>query len=142
MGPHVGLKSPSQISPTTAFIWKVLSGEQVPKPITENPAYVDVRDVASAVVYCVNHPDLSDRQRYLLSRGVVTPQACADILRDHYQSKRQISTGEPGQGYRADFGYSPSRSFDGSKIVRATGKEYYKVEQTLIDTAISLEKFI
>ncbi|CAM1501882.1 Fc.00g038660.m01.CDS01 [Cosmosporella sp. VM-42] len=143
MGPHLALDSVSQLSSTTAFIWKVFSGQEIPPPISENPAYVDVRDVARLVVFGVDNPEKANNQRYLASRGMVVPQAAADILRIAFPTHHdRIQMGTPGQGYTPKYAFPENRDFDGSKAVEATGQDHYAVEQSIIDTAKSLEKFL
>ena len=144
MGPPVGLESVDGFSNgTSAFIWKVFSGEEIPPPITPTPAFVDVRDVARLVVFGVDHPETANNERYLLARGMVFPQAAADILRKALPEHRdRIRAGIPGEGYDPKFGFAENRGIDGSKAVKTTGQDYYPVEQTIIDTAKVLEKFV
>lgn len=143
MGPPAALTSIKSLSETTAFIWKVFSGEEIPAPLTPSPAYVDVRDIARLVVFGVDHPETANNERYLLSRGVVFPQAAADILRKALPEHRdRIKLGTPGEGYDPDYAFPAGRVVDGSKAVKATGQDYYSVEQTIIDTAKFLEKFL
>lgn len=143
MGPPVGLESVDKISSTTGWIWTVFSGQDIPKPIVEDASFVDVRDIARVAVYGVDHGDKLDGERYLLANGVVSPQAAADVLREAYPDRRDvIKKGTPGEGYRPGFAYPEEKSIDGSKAVRATGQDYYPVEQTIRDTAKYLEKFL
>ncbi|KPM35564.1 hypothetical protein AK830_g11008 [Neonectria ditissima] len=143
MGPPVGLESPSKISGTTAFIWKVFAGQEIPAPISPEPGYVDVRDIARVVVFGVEHVDKADGERYILAKGVVTPQAAADVLREAFPGRRDIiKTGSPGKGYSSGFAFPETRFIDGSKAIEATGQDHYTVEQTIIDTAKFLEKFL
>jgi nucleoside-diphosphate-sugar epimerase len=143
MGPPVALQSIDKISETTAFIWTVFSGQDIPNPLIPQPSYVDVRDIARVVVYGVDHGDKTNGERFLLTRGIVPPQAAADILREAYPNRRDIiKEGTPGQGYLPGYAYPESKIIDGSKAVRATGQDYYSVEQTIIDTAKFLEKFL
>ncbi|KAI5460974.1 hypothetical protein BGZ63DRAFT_388108 [Mariannaea sp. PMI_226] len=143
MGPPAALDSIESLSGTTAFIWKVFSGQDIPAPLKPDPPYVDVRDIARAAVYAIDHGKEVNGERFLLIRGAIPPQAAADILREAYPARRDIiKEGTPGAGYRPGFAFPEQRVIDGSKIVRVTGKDYYSVEQTIIDTAKFLEKFL
>ncbi|KAM0351959.1 hypothetical protein ACHAPU_002475 [Fusarium lateritium] len=142
MGPQPGLDSISKIGGTTAFIWQVLAG-QLPKPLTPDPSYVDVRDIARVAVFSVANPKETDGERFLLTAGIVPPQAAADILRKEYPERQDIiKVGQPGEGYKPGYGYPEERVLDASKIVKLTGQGFFKVEQSIIDTAKSLEKFL
>lgn len=75
-------------------------------PAMEINGYVDVRDVAGIHLWCMEHPKRSDGQRYIVSAGLGTPQAAADILRQAYPSREDvIPRGEPGKGYLPDYGF-------------------------------------
>ncbi|CCT69936.1 related to V.vinifera dihydroflavonol 4-reductase [Fusarium fujikuroi IMI 58289] len=143
MGPQPGLESISKIGGTTAFIWQILSGQEIPKPLTPNPGYVDVRDIARVAVFSVDHPDKANGERFLLASGLVPPQAAADVLRKAYPERQDIiKVGTPGQGYFPDYRFPEERVLDASKAVKVTGQSFYHVEQTITDTAKSLEKFL
>lgn len=143
MGPQPGLESISKIGGTTAFIWQILSGQEIPKPLTPNPGYVDVRDIARVAVFSVDHPDKANGERFLLASGLVPPQAAADVLRKSYPERQDIiKAGTPGQGYFPGYKFPEERVLDASKAVKVTGQDFYSVEQTITDTAKSLEKFL
>ncbi|RKL18889.1 hypothetical protein BFJ68_g3910 [Fusarium oxysporum] len=143
MGPQPGLESISKIGGTTAFIWQILSGQDIPKPLTPNPGYVDVRDIARVAIFSVDHPDKVNGERFLLASGLVPPQAAADVLRKAYPERQDIiKAGNPGQGYFPGYEFPEERFLDASKAVKVTGQDFYPVEQTITDTAKSLEKFL
>ncbi|KAK7424753.1 hypothetical protein QQX98_000333 [Neonectria punicea] len=143
MGPPVALESLSKISETTAFILQVFAGQEIPAPISPDPGYVDVRDIARVVVFGVKHADKADGERYILAKGVITPQAAADVLREAFPDRRDIiKTGTPGKGYYPGFSFPETRFIDGSKAIKATGQDHYTAEQTIIDTAGFLEKYL
>ncbi|KAH7175653.1 hypothetical protein EDB81DRAFT_15461 [Dactylonectria macrodidyma] len=143
MGPPVALESLSKISGTTAFILQVFAGQEIPAPLTPNPGFVDVRDIARVVVFGVDHHDKANGERYILARGMVPPQAAADILREAFPDRRDIiKKGTPGEGYNPDFAFPETGIIDGSKAVKATGKSHYSVEQTIIDTANFLKGYL
>ncbi|CAJ0547722.1 Ff.00g044760.m01.CDS01 [Fusarium sp. VM40] len=143
MGPQPGLESISKIGSTTGFIWQVFSGQEIPKPFTPDPSYVDVRDIARVAVFSVDHPEKTNGERFLLTSGIVPPQAAADILRKEYPERQDIiKVGQPGEGYYPGYGYPEERVLDASKAIKLTGQDFYPVEQTIIDAAKSLEKFL
>ncbi|KAJ4254369.1 hypothetical protein NW762_009963 [Fusarium torreyae] len=143
MGPQPGLESISKIGSTTGFIWQVFSGQEIPQPLSPNPAFVDVRDIARVAVFSVDHPEKTNGERFLLTGGLVPPQAAADVLRKAYPERRDIiKVGKPGEGYNPGYAFPEQRLLDASKTVKLTGQDFYPVEQTIIDTAKSLEKFL
>ncbi|KAF4959509.1 hypothetical protein FSARC_10714 [Fusarium sarcochroum] len=143
MGPQPGLESISKIGSTTGFIWQVFSGQEIPQPISPSPGFVDVRDIARVAVFSVDHPDKANGERFLLTGGLVPPQAAADVLRKAYPERRDIiKVGKPGEGYNLGYSFPEQRFLDASKTVKLTGQDFYSVEQTIVDTAKSLEKFL
>lgn len=128
---------------TTAFIWSIFSGQDIPPPINATPCYVDVRDVARAVVFGIQKPEIADNERYLLSEGFLFPQAAADVLRKHFpESHDRIKAGNPGEGAESAAAAAKGATVDGSKLVRASGQDYFAVDQTIVDTVKALEKFL
>ncbi|KAF4420548.1 hypothetical protein F53441_14381, partial [Fusarium austroafricanum] len=118
-------------------------GQEIPKPLSPNPGYADVRDVARVAVFSVNHPEKSNRERFLLTSGLVPPQAAADILRKEYPKRQDIiKIGKPGEGYLSGYAFPQDRVLDTSKTVKVTGHEFIPVERSIIDTTKSLESFL
>ncbi|KAM0556919.1 hypothetical protein ACHAPJ_005594 [Fusarium lateritium] len=143
MGPQPGLESISKIGSTTGFIWQVFSGQEIPQPLSPNPGFVDVRDIARVAVFSVDHPEKTNSERFLLTGGLVPPQVAADVLRKAYPERQDIiKVGKPGEGYNPGYAFPEQRFLDASKTVKLTGQDFYSVEQTIIDTAKSLEKFL
>ncbi|KAG8671224.1 hypothetical protein FPOAC2_04551 [Fusarium poae] len=143
MGPQPALDSISKIGGTTAFIWQVLSGQDIPEPLVPNPTYVDVRDVARVAVFSVDHAEKTNGERFLLTAGMVPPQAAADVLRKAYPDRQDIiKVGQPGEGYYPGYAFPKEKILDASKTVKLTGQDFYPVEKSIVDTAKSLEKFL
>ncbi|QPC58215.1 hypothetical protein HYE67_000446 [Fusarium culmorum] len=143
MGPQPGLESISKIGGTTAFIWQVFSGQDTPKPIIPNPSFVDARDIARVAVFIVDHPEKANGERFLLTAGLVPPQAAADVLRKAYPDRQDIiKVGQPGEGYYPGYAFPEEKILDASKTIKLTGQDFYPVEKSIIDTAKSLEKFL
>lgn len=143
MGPQPGLESISKIGGTTAFIWQVFSGQDIPKPIVPNPSFVDARDIARVAVFSVDHPGKANGERFLLTAGLVPPQAAADVLRKAYPDRQDIiKVGRPGEGYYPGYAFPEEKILDASKTIKLTGQDFYPVEKSIIDTAKSLEKFL
>ncbi|KAM5346460.1 hypothetical protein ACJ41O_009465 [Fusarium nematophilum] len=142
MGPPVGLTSIDKLGETTAFIWQVFAGQDIPAPFTPDAAFVDVRDVARLAVFGVDHPDKANGERYLLTSGVVPPQAAADVLRKAFPERQDIiKVGTPGKGYNPGFAFPEEKILDASKAVKATGQDFVAVEKTIIDTVKALKSF-
>lgn len=102
------------------------------------PNYVDVRDVARIFVWAVQHPEEADGERYIAYGGNGSEQRIADILREHYPDRQSIiKEGNPGQ-------YPPSIgiSIDASKAVKATGQDFIKYDQSVVDAAKAFEIYL
>lgn len=143
--PIVPPKTPSEINISTKVIWDVFTGVPLDKAGIPGvyPGYVDVRDVARAVVYAVEHPEETDGERFILARWYSPPRKLADLLGKMYSGDKElIEAGTEGESYDADFEFPSRIVFDGSKIVRATGKEYIPWEQTVVDTIEGLRHLL
>lgn len=137
--------SPAQISETAQFVWLVLSGQDLDAAgkVTGSNGFVDLRDVARAVVFAVQHSDVADGQRYLLSASFASPQATADILRKAYPERRAIiAEGHPGAGYLPGYAFPADRAHDASKFVKASGQAFIPFETTVVDTAKVFEALL
>ncbi|KAK4225699.1 hypothetical protein QBC38DRAFT_253660 [Podospora fimiseda] len=142
--------SPDKIPQTAQPIYAVAAGHPLSKASVGSivpgliDAYVDVRDVARAVVWGVEHPKESDGERYILSAWYAPPQSVADILRKEFPEKmEQIEEGNPGKGYDSDYGWKSRKvGIDGTKVVKATGVEYIPWEKTVVDTVRFLEPLV
>jgi nucleoside-diphosphate-sugar epimerase len=147
MGPPLVLpESPEELSMTTNVIWKILAGGEI-LPLSEPtafPTHIDVRDVARIHLWAVEHCRKADGQRYMTIAGLQSNQAVADILRRQYPNRRNIiREGNPGQGYPRDFQYPKGGiEFDSTKAVKATGQDWIKFEQTVIDAAKAFEYYL
>ena len=107
-------------------------------------AYVDVRDVARAVVFCATEPAKAGGQRFLLCGPKANNQTFANILREAFPERKDvIAEGEPdkavGDGYK--FGDNEP-SFDGETYVQISGLEYTPLEKTVVDTAEWLKPWL
>ncbi len=105
------------------------------------PGYVDVRDVSRFVVFAVDHPEKTDGERYIAASACGPPQAMADILRKALPERAAaIDKGTPGDGYLPGYGFPASgNSYDGSKLVRTTGRDYIPFDKTVLDTVESFK---
>ncbi|EED16466.1 NAD dependent epimerase/dehydratase, putative [Talaromyces stipitatus ATCC 10500] len=140
-------ENPEDINSTTMAIWTIFSGQDIPPPPLGRPGggAVDVRDVARLILFAVQEPEKSSNQRFLAVSGLRVEQAIADILRQEYPDRRTIiKEGTPGVGYLPDFSYPENSSgrVDGSKAVKATGKEWISPKQSIIDAAKAFERYL
>ncbi|KAI0491167.1 hypothetical protein F4859DRAFT_501190 [Xylaria cf. heliscus] len=122
--------------------WKVVAGEEVPGPMMIYGDTVDIRDVARMLLWSALHPSQSDGQRFVCSSSVGGGQAIADILSRRMPSLK-IQRGQPGQGYSPD--YKPRDgvgAFDSDKAVSATGEEWIPYEETVVDMAQFLQRYL
>ncbi|VUC33091.1 unnamed protein product [Clonostachys rosea] len=138
--PLVIPSSPDKVSGTPGFIFSILAGLDVPAAMA-TPSWVDVRDVARVVTFCLENPTITDGERYLLTAAYGPQQAAADILRKaHPQGK--VKEGNPGEGYLPGFKSPGDQQYDASKAVKTTGIEYIPYEQSVLDTAKSFEPLL
>ncbi len=141
----VPITSEKQVSETIEMIWNVFRGDEIDKAggPSGTGAYVDIRDVSRIVVFGVEHPEVTDGQRYLTAAAWAGPQAAADILRKAYPARQNIiHEGHPGEGYSPDFAFQKQKFFDGTKAVRATGQAYIPFEKIVLDTAKAFEALV
>ena len=143
--PLIAPSSPEKINETTRFVWNVLTGKDLANAGlgTAYPGYVDVRDVGRMFVFAVDHPDITNGERYLGSAGYGPPQAVADILRKAYPDRKDIiQEGKPGTGYFPYYRYPAKVSWDGSKTTNVMGLKYIPFDQIVLDTARVFEAFL
>lgn len=143
-GPPLALpQTPEKIGLTAKFVWQVLSGEEIPPPLPNAMAYVDVGDVARIVVWGVEHAEQADGERYIAAASQAPPQAAADVLRRVYPERKDIiKTGTPGAGYREGYAFPEDDVIDSSKAEKATGQGYIGYEKMVIDTAKAFEAYL
>jgi nucleoside-diphosphate-sugar epimerase len=143
-GPPLVLpEDPAKLNETDRPIWTIFSGQPI-SPATSSTGTVDVRDVADLVAAAVDKSAEADGERYIAYSGAGTEQAIADILRAHYPVRRDIiQAGEPGNGYFPGFAAAPGGfEFNSSKAAKLLGKDWINYEQTVLDTARALEKYL
>jgi nucleoside-diphosphate-sugar epimerase len=140
--PLVVPNSVFKIKGTTGFIVSIQAGLDGPDVFKAYPWWVDVRDVARAVVFCVqNH---TDGERFLAVSAYGPQQAVADVLRSVRPNSR-VEKGVPGEGYAMPGYQAPENEdqiLDGSKLVRVTGQDYIPYEQSVVDTANAYEPLL
>jgi hypothetical protein len=103
-----------------------------------------VRDCAALQTWALENPHLSANERYLVVAGPGIPQAAADILHRAYPDRAHIMPkGRPGQGYRADYSWSPDEiSVSGAKAQKAMGTTWIGYEKSVLDTAKYFESCV
>ena len=143
-GPPVSFPStPDKLNTTLKPVWQIYSGEAKTIPAgIGGQAYIDVRDVSTLHIWCMEQPNASNGQRYIAANGKGTPQAVADILRKAFPS-RNIVVGEPSSDYvPGTYDYpAGKRSTRATKAYKAMGVEsFIGFEQSILDTVRSFEK--
>ena len=144
-GPPLVLpEDPENINMTTKAIWTIFSGQDHPPPLGGSGGCVDVRDVASLMLFAVQGGKAAGGQRYIASSGRRTEQAVADILREQYPARREIiKAGTPGAGYLPDYSVPKDGiSIDSSKAASALGRDWIGVKQSVLDAAAAFERYI
>lgn len=142
-GPPVSWpQTPEKLNETLKPVWNIYSGvaKEIPPGIGAM-SYIDVRDVAAIHIWCLEHPEESDGERYLATNGKGTPQAMADILRKAYP-EREIVVGEPGCNYIPDFWFVPGEtSAVAHKAYKALGVDWFIMyDQSILDTVEAFER--
>ena len=135
----------SALSASVHPVWELFSGKAAEIPLSSGlNEYVDVRDVAKIHLWCMEHPDQTDGQRYIASAGLGPPQAVADILRRAYPKRESIiPRGRPGGGYRPDFGFFiNNRKCNGTNAAEAVGMRYISYDKSIVETAKFLERYL
>ena len=143
-GPPVSFpSSPDKLNTTLKPVWQIYSGEAKTIPAgIGGQTYVDVRDVSALHIWCMEHPDASNGQRYMAANGKGTTQAVADILRKAFPT-RDIVVGEPESDYvPGTYDYpAGKRSLRATKAYKAMGVEsFIGFEQSILDTVQSFEE--
>lgn len=143
-GPPVSFpSSPAKLNATLLPVWQIYSGEaKTVPPGIGGQSYIDVRDVSTLHIWCMEHPEASNGQRYIAANGKGTPQAIADILRRVFPD-RDIAVGEPESDYVAGTYDYPAgkRSTRATKACKAMGVEkFIGFEKSILDTVKSFEE--
>ncbi|MCJ1308528.1 hypothetical protein MMC25_002181 [Agyrium rufum] len=137
--------SAAKLNETLLPVWNIFSGEAKELPPSIGSAgYVDVRDVSAVHVWAAEHPSESAGNRYICAVGRGTMQAAADILRKAYPDRTMIAKGEPGTDQLPGWVFPPppGNRFDSSLAEKALGRPFIKFDQTILDTAKVLEKYL
>ncbi|ROT36359.1 ketoreductase [Sodiomyces alkalinus F11] len=137
-------RDPTALPASVRSAWHVVAGGPWPADFPF-PAFVDVRDVARALVFAVQQPDRAASQRLLLSAYRINFQAYADGLREKLPERRDaIRQGEPGEGYPADYVTWGAEEVgtDGSRFVQLSGQDYIPFPQCIVDTAKSFQPYM
>ncbi|KAI0909021.1 hypothetical protein F4823DRAFT_625159 [Ustulina deusta] len=140
--PLIPWKTSGDIPYSNSDFWKVVAGEEVPGPMMMYGDTIDVRDVARMLLWSAQNPKRADGERFVCSSAVGGGQAIADILRKHMPSLKG-QRGQPGQGYSPD--YKPEAGvagFDSSKAVSVTGGDWIPYEQSVLDLAQFLQRYL
>ena len=142
-GPPVSWPStPNKLNETLQPLWKIFSGEakDIPSGIG-SMSYIDVRDVAAIHIFCLEHPEASNGQRYIATNGKGTPQAMADILREAYPNQ-DIVMGQPKSDYvEKTYWYPPGEtSVVATKAYAAMGVDrFITFDKSILDTVKAFE---
>ncbi|KAK6501351.1 hypothetical protein TWF481_009193 [Arthrobotrys musiformis] len=139
--PLVVPKDKSKIGETTRTIFDILAKEKEIYPLGAVPTYVHVFDVARLFVWAAENGDKANGERYLALAGRSGDQAIRDVLTKAYP-ERNIEAGEPGKGYNPDWSFFGDTLFDITKAVKATGKDWIKLDQMVLDTAKAYEPLL
>ncbi|KAG7144657.1 putative uncharacterized oxidoreductase like protein [Verticillium longisporum] len=125
-------------------VWYIYAGAVWPDEFPM-PTWVDVRDVARAIVFGVQKPEKAKGRRFLLAAYRVGRQAFADVLREKIpERKGVVREGTPGEGYPADFvTWGPEEvGMDGSRWTELSGQEYLPFEECAVGTAKSFDPYL
>jgi nucleoside-diphosphate-sugar epimerase len=126
---------PMKLPASVRCVWQIYAGQEWPADFATG-IFVDVRDVANAIVFCAQHPEEARTARLLLGTWKGSNQAIADILREAFPDRADIiRKGDPGKDVNPDYVFRKDEiRFDGDKIVAISGREYTPFPQSIIDT--------
>ena len=112
--------------------------------IAGSTPYVDVRNLATIYLWCAENTSQSDGERYLVVAGHGPKQAILDILSEEYPERRGvILKGNPNQHYNKNWKFDEGGVvFDSTKVKTAVGLDWIPYDQSIIDTARSLEPLL
>ena len=132
----------SALSATLRPIWEIFSGSGTSAlPGFGTHGLVDVRDVASIHIWCMEHPSESRDKRMRASAGFESPQGVVDALRQAYPERKDvIPPKEPGKGYVPDIVLTKEKSFANASQV--AGMRYIPYKQSILETAEFLERYL
>ncbi|KAM0276849.1 hypothetical protein ACHAQH_006325 [Verticillium albo-atrum] len=135
---------PETMTPSMKTVWYIYAGAVWPTDFSM-PAWIDVRDVARAIVFGVREPEKAKGLRFLLAAYRVRCQTFADVLRESIPERREIiRAGTPGEGYPADFvTWGPEEvGMDGSRFTELSGQGYLPFEECAVATARSFDPYL
>ncbi|KAM0335493.1 hypothetical protein ACHAQA_000541 [Verticillium albo-atrum] len=145
MGPILVRPSePTSMTPSMKSVWYVYAGGVWPADFPV-PSYIDVRDIARAIVFGVREPEKAKGIRFLLAAYRVKCQSFADVLRAKIPERRDIiRAGTPGEGYPADFVTwgAEEVGMDGSRLKELSGEDYIPFEESVVATARSFDPYL
>ncbi|KAK4150249.1 hypothetical protein C8A00DRAFT_18189 [Chaetomidium leptoderma] len=143
--PLVAPSSLDKVNITTKNISDVFAGvplDQAGIPGSHH-IFVDIRDVARAVVFAVDHLEKTNNERFILASFASPQQAVANILRKAFPERAHIiEEGTPGEGYLPGYAFPKHRVYDGTKITRVTGQDYISWEKTVVDAAEMFKRLV
>ncbi|KAF3916409.1 Dihydroflavonol-4-reductase [Orbilia brochopaga] len=133
-GPVIhSVKDAESINTSVYLVFKYFAG--INDKIEEGPApkaYVDVRDVAEAHIKALEVEEAKGK-RFLNCGGGFSWEEVVDVMRQHYPGKKfPEKTGEKVASY----------GFDNSQSVKVLGIKYISLEDTVLETVKSVEKFV
>jgi nucleoside-diphosphate-sugar epimerase len=129
----------SAVGETVRPIWNIFSGSPHPTDAPGLGFTVDVRDVASLLVYFVSHPQETDGERYIAKGANSVSQSIADVLRNAFpDALGRIVEGVKGRGYKTDYQVNTDAQVDvdSSKARKLLeGGEWTGYAKSVVDTA-------
>ncbi|KAF3912742.1 Dihydroflavonol-4-reductase [Dactylellina cionopaga] len=133
-GPVIhSVKDAESINTSVFLLFKYFAG--INKTIEEGPApkgYVDVRDVADAHIRALEVEEAKGK-RFLNVGGSFTWEEVVDVLRKNYKDKTfPAPTGEN----------APSFGYDNSSSIKVLGLNYVSLEDSVLATVKSVERFL
>lgn len=145
IGPVVARpEDPQRLAPSVRSIWHIFGGGAWPAEF-RTPAFVDVRDVAKAVVLGVESPDKVSGQRLLLSAYKGSLQAVGDILRAEFPDRKDVIRPGNPEGARSPDDVSwgdEDVGMDGSRYERLSGQSYVAYRDSVVATAKSMVPYL
>lgn len=143
--------SPEGLNSTVKPVWDIWSGRSKKENVLPfqigGASYIDVRDVAAIHIWCMEHPEESGGERYLMTNGKAPPQGTADVLRDilfkdDEKVRERIIVGTPGAGWVDGFGWPEDEpTVKATKAYKAMGVERFRgFEISILDTVMAFRE--
>lgn len=113
---------------SNAVLWSITRTHGGPLPVQTTPCWIDVRDLAYAIVEALLRPEISNRRYTIAAPEHFSYQRAADIVRKELEWTREVVT-------KGNEGEAPPDAFDidSQTAAKDLGVKYRKFRETVLD---------